>query len=557
MAGSNRAQRLSGINPLAYLGVEPLTPPLLVVDSIAPTQNDVNGFFLGSVWVVTPAPYSIWILVSLAQHIATWVQIYPAAGSGGITKFGVQAGTNPVVPDGTGLVTLNGASAIVGLLTTVGGLNEISFVLSNDVPGKFTTDTGPGAIGIANIINVTGVGSGVLTTSSAANSIGIGFTTATNGQIIIGQTAGTPAWANLTSTGGTVTITNGPNTINLEATGTDVGATTFVTDSGSATVAVTTITIAGGANISTSGAASTVTINVAKTTNHTVQVGTGTVGLTQVGPGSAGQVLLSGGAAADPSYVTPTATGGGGLVVTTNASTLSYGISAPVSIANGGTNATSFATTDGTVIYDGTRLVTTATGTTGQVLTSNGAGVAPTYKTFGGVAGTEAFSAVNATEVHNAFGTVDAFANAVPYYLGTSLELSVLYDNGFNFFPGDGVGTAAFYTAPASGIYVFSFGVASRNDDFLHVVPTFIVSLITTTARKYYTNVTTYTPTSSPSAFNTTFPMTITADMTIGDTATFAVLSIQGGTDSVKPYSVYGDGTTTNLYTYISGYRLA
>lgn len=53
-----------------------------------------------------------------------------------------------------------------------------------------------------------------------------------------------------------------------------------------------------------------------------------------------------------------------------------------LAIANGGTNATSFATTDGTVYYDGTRLVTTATGTSGQVLTSNGAGVAPTYQTF-------------------------------------------------------------------------------------------------------------------------------------------------------------------------------
>jgi len=38
------------------------------------------------------------------------------------------------------------------------------------------------------------------------------------------------------------------------------------------------------------------------------------------------------------------------------------------------------ATTDGTIIYDGTRLVTTATGTAGQILTSNGAGVAPTYQ---------------------------------------------------------------------------------------------------------------------------------------------------------------------------------
>jgi fibronectin-binding autotransporter adhesin len=51
-----------------------------------------------------------------------------------------------------------------------------------------------------------------------------------------------------------------------------------------------------------------------------------------------------------------------------------------IPIANGGTNASSFSVTDGTVYYDGTRLVTTATGTAGQILTSNGAGVAPTYQ---------------------------------------------------------------------------------------------------------------------------------------------------------------------------------
>lgn len=56
----------------------------------------------------------------------------------------------------------------------------------------------------------------------------------------------------------------------------------------------------------------------------------------------------------------------------------------PLTIALGGTNATTMATIDGTVYYDGTRLVTTATGTSGQVLTSNGAGLAPTYQSFGG-----------------------------------------------------------------------------------------------------------------------------------------------------------------------------
>lgn len=52
----------------------------------------------------------------------------------------------------------------------------------------------------------------------------------------------------------------------------------------------------------------------------------------------------------------------------------------PIELAKGGTNATSLATTNGVIYYDGTRLVTTGAGTTGQFLTSNGAGVAPTYQ---------------------------------------------------------------------------------------------------------------------------------------------------------------------------------
>ena len=53
-------------------------------------------------------------------------------------------------------------------------------------------------------------------------------------------------------------------------------------------------------------------------------------------------------------------------------------ISFPVTIAQGGTNATSFGAVNGTVYYDGTSLVTTSAGSLGQVLTSTGVG-APHY----------------------------------------------------------------------------------------------------------------------------------------------------------------------------------
>ncbi len=74
--------------------------------------------------------------------------------------------------------------------------------------------------------------------------------------------------------------------------------------------------------------------------------------------------------------------GGIGLTFDGNplTNTITGNLTVPVSIQNGGTNATSMSVIDGTVYYDGTRLVTTATGSTGQILTSQGPGLPPVYQ---------------------------------------------------------------------------------------------------------------------------------------------------------------------------------
>ena len=63
---------------------------------------------------------------------------------------------------------------------------------------------------------------------------------------------------------------------------------------------------------------------------------------------------------------------------------LATGVTGTLPIANGGTNTTSFTNTDGVVYYDGTSLNNIATGSSGQVLTSSGAGYAPSFQTFTG-----------------------------------------------------------------------------------------------------------------------------------------------------------------------------
>lgn len=133
-------------------------------------------------------------------------------------------------------------------------------------------------------------------------------------------------------------------------------------------------------------------------TSHGVLLGEGTSAISATTAGTSGQVLL-GSTAANPSFITPTA--GTGLSITSNATTLAYTLSTPVSVANGGTNASSLTTTNGTLYFDGTRVVTTTTGTSGQVLTSNGAG-APTYQnaSSGGIStlvGDDAGTATGAT----------------------------------------------------------------------------------------------------------------------------------------------------------------
>lgn len=59
---------------------------------------------------------------------------------------------------------------------------------------------------------------------------------------------------------------------------------------------------------------------------------------------------------------------------------MSYKTRSPIPIAEGGTNATSMATSAGVIYYDGSKLSTTNAGISGQVLTSNGIGIAPTYQ---------------------------------------------------------------------------------------------------------------------------------------------------------------------------------
>lgn len=139
-------------------------------------------------------------------------------------------------------------------------------------------------------------------------------------------------------------------------------------------------------------------------------------------------------------YFTPTSGPGSGTVTSISAgtgitltpnpivATGTVALTVPVSIADGGTNATSMANTDGVVYFDGTRLVTTAVGTATYVLTSNGAGMAPTFQaasgggitTAAGDSGTASGSTVTWNANTNSGSTVKFTASAAQVLLSVT-----------------------------------------------------------------------------------------------------------------------------------------
>jgi len=106
----------------------------------------------------------------------------------------------------------------------------------------------------------------------------------------------------------------------------------------------------------------------------------GTSTLTITGTGSIPSSFATDSGTAVPSGGVLTVHGVSPLTTSGSGSTVSISIGSVIPIADGGTNATSMANTDGVVYFDGTRLVTTAVGTATYVLTSNGAGLAPTFQ---------------------------------------------------------------------------------------------------------------------------------------------------------------------------------
>jgi hypothetical protein len=190
----------------------------------------------------------------------------------------------------------------------------------------------------------------------------------------------------------------------------------FPTDSGTAAPTANALTISGGTGVNTSGSSTTVTINI----DSPVTVANGGTGKSTLTPinglvianstspvgvtnaATDGQVML-GATLGAPAFASLTSTDSS-ISFTGGTNTLDIEINGPVSVANGGTGASTLTgvltgngtsavtaaavTQYGVLVGDASNGVTsTAVGTATHVLTSNGAGSAPTFQAAAGGGG--------------------------------------------------------------------------------------------------------------------------------------------------------------------------
>jgi len=217
-----RAKRLSGLNPLAYVGVEPNAPLQLTVQNRVPTTNDYSNWNIGSMWIHNTTE-NVYMLVKKVNQVATWILI--GAGSSDLETITGDSG-GAVGPDGT--LTINLVSGF-SPITVDGnpGTNTLTINSDGTVAIQYDEDSGS-AIPSSGVLNIVG-GTGI-STSGAGSTVTIGSDGTLANQYDEDSGSAVPAAGVLNIVGGTGISTSGAgNTVTVTST-TAPGTSYFFAD---------------------------------------------------------------------------------------------------------------------------------------------------------------------------------------------------------------------------------------------------------------------------------------------------------------------------------------
>lgn len=235
--------------------IGPLTNGQLIVGSTGAAPVAANITSSGGSITITNGAGTINLETAVDVGAADFVSdVGTATESGG--TLNVSGGTNINTAGAGNTLTINLDSAITITEADIGNINIATNVISSsDLNGNIVLT--PNGTGLVAISYATEHAIALFGASGVVTEVG----PMTNGQILVGSSGAAPVPANITSTGGSITISNGAGTINLE-TAVNSGAVDFVSDSGTASEVAGSLNVLGGTNINTSGAGSTLTINL-------------------------------------------------------------------------------------------------------------------------------------------------------------------------------------------------------------------------------------------------------------------------------------------------------
>ncbi len=513
MSDQTNNDALNSINPLAYMGVNPKTPPNFLIRSFPPTPFDSKNVQIGALWLSTgnsnppmtpPTLNDLYVLVALYQGQATWLPF-----TAGDLRFLQGNSGGPVPPTPGNLINVVGDGTTVTVVGTPGTSTlTISLVGGGVAAQSFPTDSGTATPNGSGVLNVFGDTHNVTTTGSG-NTITVGLTgitqhslqvgglsnaltqlgVASNGQLPIGSVGADPVLATLTAGSG-ISIINSPGSITIASSSTPASAVQFSAyksaDATNATGNATVYTIV----------CDTVVENVGGGYNNGTGVFTApisglyyfmcivdmanigaahTIGLVEMGilgtpnfyhsfDSNPFDMATSSSAATSLVYEQTWLLNAGdaiGLQVGVAGGTKTVTVQGAGVSGNrgcyfngfliGGASATSVT---GLLAQDGNTVTPTA-----GVIQASGAGNISTTGTVGPntltvhYTPTSSFSALwNAEANITGDGTIAD--------LGATVAATVQTNVGSNFSPGNGAGTGASFTAPATGLYYFYYYVS-------------------------------------------------------------------------------------------------